>query len=79
MGSWKIIETVFPRWVRISFSEMAITSTPSSSIFPPVTKPIRAGSIRMMLMAVVVFPAPVSPTRPIVSPYPRLRLSPLTA
>ncbi len=41
--------------------------------------PVLFGSNRRMLNAVVVFPAPVSPTSPSVSPFLSVKLIPLTA
>ena len=79
MGSWKIIETVSPRKRRISASVALVTSWPSSQISPSVILPILLGNSRMIERAMVVFPAPVSPTTPRVSPLSMERSSPLTA
>ena len=79
IGSWKIMDTTLPRILRMFSSLSWSISTPSSTIDPPVTKPMPSGSSWMMLRAVVVLPAPVSPTSPSDSPYPRSRSRPLTA
>jgi hypothetical protein len=52
---------------------------PSKRMEPLSTLPVLEGRSRRIDRAVVVFPAPVSPTRPIVLPFPILRSIPLTA
>ena len=79
IGSWNIMETVSPRSRRISASEAAVTSVPANRIDPLAIRPTFSGSSFKMLRAVVVFPAPVSPTRPRVSPLSRNRSIPFTA
>ena len=80
MGSWKIIEIFSPRIrVRISSSDRLSRSCPSNSMEPLGIRPVRSGSSRRMASAVVVLPAPVSPTSPRVSPLFRVRLTPFTA
>ena len=73
------MEISFPRSMRIFSSFMLTTSWPSNRISPFVMKPVRSGSNFRILRAMVVFPAPVSPTRPRVSPLSSSRLIPFKA
>jgi len=68
MGSWKIMDIWLPLTARISAPLAFKRSLPSNSMTPPSILPGGSGIRRMMLLASVVFPAPVSPTRPRVSP-----------
>ena len=79
MGSWKTMEIWLPRISRILASGIVVMSSPLKVMVPPEMRPTRWGSRRRMLSAVVVLPAPVSPTRPRVSPFSRDRFTPLTA
>ena len=79
MGSWKIMEILLPRILSISFSGSASRSLPSMVIVPLLTRAGGWGRMRRMDLAMVVLPAPVSPTRPRVSPRFREKLTPLTA
>ena len=79
IGSWKIIAIFPPRTVRISASLFLSRSSPSKRISPDRTTPGGEGIRRMMPSAVVVLPAPVSPTKPRVSPRPSRRFRPSTA
>jgi len=73
------METSFPRSSTISALSMVSTSRPSKRIRPETILPWGSWIIFRMERAVVVLPAPVSPTRPRVAPRVRLRFSPLTA
>jgi len=79
MGSWKIMEISLLRRSRMSWSVAFRRSLPSKRISPAAIFPGGVEIRRMMLSAVVVFPAPVSPTRPTVLPASILRSMPLTA
>ena len=79
MGSWKIMEMSSPRSfcrARLSISKI---SSPSKRMEPSRIFPVFSASRRRMLRAVVDLPAPVSPTRPRVSPSFTVKLTPLTA
>ena len=78
MGSWKIMETTLPRIDSICFSERVLISSPWT-LTVPFTKPGGEGISRRIDKPVVVLPAPVSPTRPMVSPLASLKLTPLRA
>src|SRR6185295_18831893 len=78
MGSWKTMETRFPRIRRISFSESWRRSIPSRRTRPPTTRPGGETS-RRFESAVTDFPEPDSPTRPRVRPRPIEKLTPSTA
>ena len=79
MGSWKIMATFFPRMSCISFSLMERMSWPSSLMLPSTITPGGSGISRNRDRPVVVFPAPVSPTRPRVFPLPISRSRPFNA
>jgi len=79
MGSWKIMEIFPPRIRRICFSESFSRSSPSNRIDPFTISPGGSGTSPMIPRAVVVFPAPVSPTRPILSPLSREKVMSFTA
>src|SRR5215469_9876298 len=66
-GSWKIMPISLPRTRRMSSSESALISVPSSLMLPPVMDP-PVGSSFMIDSAVMVLPHPDSPTMPRVSP-----------
>ena len=69
MGSWKIMETSLPRTFSSSLVCMVRMSQPFSSSLSHCTTPGGFGTSRRMDRAVVVFPAPVSPTRPRARPF----------
>ena len=52
-----------------SSSDIAVSSSPSSQIFPPSIFAGGSGRMRRIAFAIVVFPAPVSPTNASVSPF----------
>ena len=79
MGSWKIMEILPPRISRMFFSGSWSRSCPSKRTEPLSTSPGGSGTRPMMPRAVVVFPAPVSPTRPMLSPFSRVKETPFTA
>ena len=79
IGSWKIIEISFPLTSSRLVMDMVLMSCPSISSLSHSTTPGGSGTRRSIARAVVVFPAPVSPTRPNVFLYPSFRLIPLTA
>jgi hypothetical protein len=60
-GSWKTT-CIFRRIISICFSSLWVISSPSKNNFPPLD-----GYSRRMQRANVVFPQPLSPTRPSVS------------
>ena len=70
---------LLPRTFNISLSEYFITSIPSRKISPLRNFAGGSGRMRSMDLAMVVFPAPVSPTRPRVSPFFMSKETPLTA
>ena len=69
IGSWKIMVICFPRIPCISFSDIFRMSFPFKRISPPFTTAGGTGRIPKIARAMVVFPAPVSPTSPRVSPF----------
>ena len=77
VGSWKTIETRPPRTPRISASESARRSVPSSTTRPP-TERATGGSSRMIASAVIDFPQPLSPTSAWISPAARSNVTPST-
>ena len=79
MGSWKIMAIFAPRMWRISASLLLSRFSPSNRISPLLILPGGFGIRRMMPSAVVVLPAPVSPTKPRDSPRPSCRFRPSTA
>ena len=79
IGSWKIIDISLPRIFRICSSEAAVRSMPRNSMVPDSMTPVGLGSSLRMERAVVVLPAPVSPTRPRLCPSPMSMEIPLTA
>ena len=79
MGSWKIMEIFSPRIPLLSLSPIFNMSFPSNMISPEVTFPGGVGRSPMMVMAVVVLPAPVSPTNPSVSLGSRVKFMLFTA
>src|SRR3990170_7399425 len=64
-------------WTSVGRSDRTI-SCPSNRILPPTMRPFD-GSRRVIANAVVVFPQPDSPTRPIVSPLFRVNVTSSTA
>ena len=72
-GSWKII-CRFRRWALSCFVDRGARSTPSKRIVPAVGR-----FSRTMLLPSVDLPQPDSPTRPMVSPARRVKLTPSTA
>jgi hypothetical protein len=68
MGSWKIMAILSPRMARISSSLFSRRSLAFKKYFSRFDHSRRGGNEGMMPRAVVVFPAPVSPTNPRVSP-----------
>ena len=79
IGSWKIMAISSPRMARISRSLSVKRSLPLKYTFPLSTLAGGFGRIRRILSAVVVLPAPVSPTKPSASPSPTCRSRSLTA
>jgi hypothetical protein len=79
MGVWKIMAMVSPRSRIRAFSGLVKTLCPAIVIAPETTLAVRSGKSLMMARPVVVFPAPVSPTSPMVRLASRERLTPLTA
>ena len=73
------MEIFSPRIRCISFSGISRRLRPSNSISPPVICAVLSGRSRRMERAVVVLPAPVSPTNPSVSPLCRSKEILLTA
>ena len=63
----------------ISSGDISNKLFPLNFISPPTIRPVFSGRSLKMLNAVVVFPAPVSPTSPQVSPFLILRFIPFTA
>ena len=72
-GSWKTI-CMSLRSVFISLRDAFMTSMPSNVTSPPVAS-VRRSTVR----PTVDLPPPLSPTRPIVSPFSTLKLTPSTA
>ena len=79
MGSWKIMEIRLPRMACIWGSFMSRRDSPLKRMLPLRISPVRSGNSRSTERAVVVFPAPVSPTSPRVSPFSSCRFTPLRA
>src|SRR5438067_8036986 len=79
IGSWKIIESLSPRRLRIRLAGSVSRSTPSKSASPPSMRPGGCGTRRMMESAVTLLPQPDSPTMPSVRPRARLKSTPSTA
>ena len=79
MGSWKIMDTSLPRTFSSSLALMLRISWPLTSSLSQSTTPGGSGTSRRMDRAVVVLPAPVSPTRPMALPFSMRRSRPLTA
>lgn len=79
IGSWNTIVTWPPRTLRMARSLSSNRFWPSSITLPSAILAWASGRIRRMVFAMVVFPAPVSPTRPRVLPRSRSKLTPLTA
>ena len=84
MGSWKIIEIRFPRYVRMRSSGSASKSVmdPSSSwkwMEPPAILPGGFGMSRITESEVTLFPEPDSPTIPRVFPRLTVKLMERTA
>lgn len=73
------MEIRFPRTACIIGSSSSSRFFPLKSTCPLSTFPVMAGRSRRMVRAVVVFPAPVSPTSPKVFPLSIWRLMPLMA
>jgi hypothetical protein len=63
------METALPRILSISFSVFSNKFSPFNFIKPPTVTPGGAGTSLNMDKPVVVFPAPVSPTKPRVLPF----------
>ena len=68
IGSWKIIPILLPRIWRTSSSSILITSSPSKMISPDTIFPGGLGIKRKIERALTVFPQPLSPTNPTISP-----------
>ncbi|MBA7470418.1 hypothetical protein ES707_05704 [subsurface metagenome] len=79
IGSWKIIDIRLPRMPRISSSESASRSRPSSTTEPPTILPGGFGTRRMMERALTLLPQPDSPTIASVSPRRTLKETSSTA
>ena len=79
IGSWKIMETVFPRIASSSFCGIFKISFPSRRMEPFLITPGGSGTRRRIERAVVVFPDPVSPTSPNVFPCSNWISMPFTA
>jgi hypothetical protein len=71
--------TLSPRISISCFSVMASTFSPESHISPPFIRPWGSGTKFKMDKAVVVLPAPVSPTSPSVLPGAITMSMPFTA
>ena len=71
IGSWKIMEISLPRIFCISSSRRVSRFLPSKTISPEGTRAGGSGRMRRIARAMDVFPAPVSPTRPMVLPRAR--------
>ena len=79
MGSWKIMEMSLPRTFSSWRFDILSISWPQTRISPFLMTP-GGDWIRLRIdSAVEVLPAPVSPTRPSVWPFFRLKEIPLTA
>ena len=68
MGFWNIIPIFFPRYWHMADSFSFNRSVPSNRMEPDVMTPGGFGTRPMTDRAVVVLPAPVSPTSPTVFP-----------
>src|SRR6266550_5635632 len=73
-----MMEILFQRTLRIVASEARTRSRPANRIDPPTIRPFE-GRRRIKARAVVVFPQPDSPARPMASPSRRSNEAPLTA
>ncbi len=69
MGSWKIMEMRSPRSLRISVRGSFSRSRPSKRISPPSMLPGGVGMMRRTARESTDLPQPVSPTRPMISPW----------
>src|SRR5436853_2550192 len=78
MAPWKMIEISFHRTARMAGSDRSTRSRPSNAMEPRTIRPLK-GRRRMSARAVVVFPQPLSPARPIASPRSRANEAPSTA
>ena len=79
MGSWKIMATSLPRTASSSAVLKSKMLAPSRVMLPFLIFPGGLGTRFRIDSAVVVLPAPVSPTRPSVFFLPMLNVSPFTA
>ena len=58
IGSWKIIAILWPRSLRISSFESAVSSRPSKRIEPPTMRPVSGAISRRIESAVTDLPHP---------------------
>ncbi len=79
IGSWNIMDMSLPRMASIPLVESFNRSCPSKITSPPRILPGGLGISLIIPFASVVFPAPVSPTSPRVSPTPICILTPFSA
>ena len=78
MGSWNIIEISRPAICCISFLGSLRISRPPKSTSPPYWV-LDSSCRRRMVLAVIVLPQPLSPTKPCISPFRSVRSMPRTA
>src|SRR6266480_393252 len=78
MAPWNTIDISFHRIARMESSGTATRSRPSKEMEPRTIRPLY-GRRRMRARAVVVFPQPLSPARPIASPRSTSKEAPSTA
>ena len=68
IGSWKIIDIRLPR-IRLIWAPLSLSrSCPSKITSPPTILPGGEATSLIMESALTVFPHPLSPTMPIISP-----------
>ena len=77
IGSWKIMAMLRPRKSRISLGDRVDKSMPSNRTVPEIRA--FSGSKRKMARPRVLFPHPLSPTRPTVVPFSFVRSTSVTA
>jgi len=78
IGSCRIMAIWRPLIRRISRGRFVVISSPANAMLPPTTRAAE-GSRPTIDRQVVVLPQPDSPTSPIVSPSPRVKLTSSTA
>src|SRR5213594_411744 len=78
MAPWNTIDISFHRIARMESSGTGTRSRPSKQMEPRTMRPLY-GRSRMRARAVVVFPQPLSPARPIASPRSTSKEAPSTA